>query len=218
MMTAVSTTPQTRFKCIKCGNCCNYHGLLVNLTPRDVKVLAKYLHAEAKRLGENVSDVAGILKVVGFYQVEEQDDEATARMQERLVFLPLQTHRGMAYLALLKQPDGACIFLKDNKCRIYPARPRICQTFPFSYARQDRRLAVSIAAFATEACPGLGQGPFVEKVKLEEMGKKILGEIDDCVAFTRRWNARSDEDPDSWLPEVLVRAMFHPSPISTRKK
>lgn len=30
---------------------------------------------------------------------------------------------------LLSTPDG-CIFLKDNRCSIYPARPEVCRSFP----------------------------------------------------------------------------------------
>lgn len=32
---------------------------------------------------------------------------------------------------LKEQEDGACIFLKDNLCIIYEARPLQCRTFPF---------------------------------------------------------------------------------------
>ncbi len=32
---------------------------------------------------------------------------------------------------LKEQEDDACIFLKDNRCMIYDARPLQCRTFPF---------------------------------------------------------------------------------------
>jgi hypothetical protein len=31
----------------------------------------------------------------------------------------------------LKMPNGKCVFLKDNLCMIYEARPDQCRTFPF---------------------------------------------------------------------------------------
>ena len=39
-----------------------------------------------------------------------------------------------AGLALLDQADGSCEFLEGNRCRIYPARPEQCRTFPFAWS------------------------------------------------------------------------------------
>ena len=33
-------------------------------------------------------------------------------------------------LALLDQPDGACIFLTDNDCSVQPVKPQQCRDFP----------------------------------------------------------------------------------------
>ncbi|MCC6235661.1 MAG: YkgJ family cysteine cluster protein [Verrucomicrobiales bacterium] len=33
-------------------------------------------------------------------------------------------------LALLDQPDGACIFLEDSNCRIQAVKPQQCRDFP----------------------------------------------------------------------------------------
>lgn len=30
-----------------------------------------------------------------------------------------------------KKSDHSCIFLKDNRCSVYSARPKQCQTFPW---------------------------------------------------------------------------------------
>jgi hypothetical protein len=38
-----------------------------------------------------------------------------------------QDRRG---LALKEQPDGACIFLEDGKCRVHAVKPRQCREFP----------------------------------------------------------------------------------------
>jgi uncharacterized protein len=32
---------------------------------------------------------------------------------------------------ILRQPDGACVFLDGNLCMIYEARPRACRDFPY---------------------------------------------------------------------------------------
>ena len=44
-----------------------------------------------------------------------------------------------AQLSLKEAPDGTCIFLKGNDCRIYPVRPRQCRDFP--------------AVWSVEGCP-----------------------------------------------------------------
>ncbi len=33
-------------------------------------------------------------------------------------------------LSLIEQPDGACIFLTENGCRIHPVKPAQCRDFP----------------------------------------------------------------------------------------
>ena len=33
-------------------------------------------------------------------------------------------------LSLIEASDGACCFLDGNACRVYPARPQQCRTFP----------------------------------------------------------------------------------------
>lgn len=38
--------------------------------------------------------------------------------------------RNRAQLSLADGPDGACVFLDGNDCRVYPARPRQCRDFP----------------------------------------------------------------------------------------
>ncbi len=34
-------------------------------------------------------------------------------------------------LVVQSRPNGACIFLKNDQCRIYPVRPLQCRTYPF---------------------------------------------------------------------------------------
>ena len=61
-----------------------------------------------------------ILRICDFLKLEEKD------------FLRKYTRQCMGRLSLKEYVDsGACIFLKDNKCLIYPARPIQCSTYPF---------------------------------------------------------------------------------------
>lgn len=40
-------------------------------------------------------------------------------------------------LSLIESQDGSCVFLKNNRCEIYPVRPWQCQTFPFKWRVTD---------------------------------------------------------------------------------
>lgn len=194
----IETLSNFSFHCTKCGLCCNYPGLLVNVTPRDMRLLAKHLKADA----------VAMLKAVAFYQVEPVKEMDAAKIQDRMVFPPVKTHKGMAYLCLLKKPDGQCVFLKDNKCTIYPARPRICQSFPFTFKHGSQGVSVLISTFAASSCPGIGKGEHVNVDKVKETGRAILQEIDEMASFTNWWNNRTGDDPDLFKPARLVDEMI----------
>ncbi|HTI98728.1 MAG TPA: YkgJ family cysteine cluster protein [Dongiaceae bacterium] len=40
-------------------------------------------------------------------------------------------------LALLDQPDGACIFLKDGQCAVQSVKPQQCRDFPHLWRNPD---------------------------------------------------------------------------------
>jgi Fe-S-cluster containining protein len=180
-----------RFHCTKCGACCKYPGLIVNVTPRDVRVLAKHLKAD-----------------------EAGKDQSPEDVQERMVFPPIKTHKGLAYLGLLKRPTGECTFLAGDKCSIYPGRPRVCQTFPFSFKPAGEGSAISVARFATTSCPGIGQGDLVNPAKVKETGGLILAEIGEARAFARSWNGRPVDDPEAFKPVRLVGEMLGRKPVA----
>lgn len=53
-------------------------------------------------------------------------------------------------LALTDQPDEACIFLDENRCTVYQARPGQCRSFPFTWS-------------VPEGCPALDALAVAEK-------------------------------------------------------
>lgn len=66
-----------------------------------------------------VSD-AEITRIAAFLQLDEREFiQRHTRLQP--------DRRG---LALQEQPDGACVFLKDNRCEIQPVKPQQCRDFP----------------------------------------------------------------------------------------
>lgn len=55
----------------------------------------------------------------------------------------------------LRDPDENCLFLENNRCKIYEVRPRQCRAWPFWSENMTR------ASWETDVmprCPGVGKG------------------------------------------------------------
>jgi len=59
------------------------------------------------------------------------------------------THPGMVesypvFLINTASPDDACMFLKEGRCSVYEARPRVCRLYPFTvnFGRRGRAFEV----------------------------------------------------------------------------
>jgi Fe-S-cluster containining protein len=148
-----------------------------------------------------------LLKVVGFYQIDQNSTDIKS-IQEKLVFPLLKTSKGEAYMGLLKHQDGRCIFLKDDKCSIYSARPRLCQSYPYTFQKKGQGASIMITEFATKMCPGIGKGNNVNPDKVKKLGSVVMADIIALFDFSRWWNSRADTDPDSWSPMRLIQEMI----------
>lgn len=51
--------------------------------------------------------------------------------------------------------EGACVFLKDDKCAIYALRPMVCRFYPFELKAMT---LVKHKFVVTDECPGVGKG------------------------------------------------------------
>jgi Fe-S-cluster containining protein len=73
-------------------------------------------------------------------------------------FLAEQVRRVPGGVSLLEEADGRCAFFADG-CRIYPARPRQCRTYPFW-----KVIVASPGSWEREgrSCPGIGTGALHE--------------------------------------------------------
>ena len=86
--------------------------------------------------------------------------------------------RGSYYeVSLRERADYSCVFLKDNRCEIYPVRPLQCLTYPFwDYLMKDRALYEN----EKSECPGIGVGErhtgdeIREKLRLGREHKKLI--------------------------------------------
>jgi Fe-S-cluster containining protein len=172
-----------RFKCISCGKCCSDPQTFVNLTFKDILNLKKGLKISANEL----------LQYIGFYtyKVEEERD-----LMEKMVYSPVITEKGKAYVGILRQEGSKCIFLNDeNRCTIYHFRPKICRSFPFSYKLIDgnkgsvAKLDVIYTKKGLEYCPGItSKSPIIKRKKILNLITANLAEISADHNLIQSWN------------------------------
>ena len=116
---------------------------------------------------------------------------------------PVNTERGLAFLALKKLPNGDCVFLKDNLCMVHVVRPSVCAAFPFVFRRDRHDMAWGLSAMK-EICPGLGKGPEVPPSELVKLGTETLTALSLFTEFVQRWNERTREPRALGLIESML--------------
>ncbi|MDZ4199195.1 MAG: YkgJ family cysteine cluster protein [Kiritimatiellia bacterium] len=53
--------------------------------------------------------------------------------EQELIERYAEITRNRGGLSLIEKADGSCVFLKENRCRVYEARPGQCRDFPRSW-------------------------------------------------------------------------------------
>ncbi len=66
-----------------------------------------------------------------------------------------------------KSDEGKCVFLKENRCSIYPLRPLICMFYPFELKFNENRKSHSFDF--TFECPGINQGKLLSKADFKRL-------------------------------------------------
>lgn len=96
------------FQCLRCGDCCRGVTDSIMLEPMDIYRLGRHLRARGKPI-EGTEDV-----------------------------LCLYAHPALVdngFPAFLLNTDAdACVFLRDGRCGVYEARPRVCRLYPITVA------------------------------------------------------------------------------------
>lgn len=171
-----------RFKCILCGRCCSDPKTLINVTFRDILRIKKFLNIQ----------IQDILKYIGFYTFK---DEKIEKYLEKMLYTPVITENGQAFIALLKKENGDCIFLDHNKkCSIYEHRPKICQCFPFTFDLKEKsginaELDITYTFKGIEFCPGISKkAPIIKKKKYLELITETLLEMEADTQIINNWN------------------------------
>lgn len=180
-----------KFECLKCGGCCKDEKTIVTLTHRDVIRLAEAMMLDEREL---------VKRVLVFYQVDE-------KLEKFLAFPSIETYRGKAILGLRKRDDGSCIFLQNNLCSIYPARPMTCRTFPFTFSIQDGWLKYGIVTRARDICPGLGKGKEIDEDLLAKIGWRAVTELKEYSKIAALWK-RATQGGVPAIPELLIKLIL----------
>ncbi|HEX6275375.1 MAG TPA: YkgJ family cysteine cluster protein [Polyangiaceae bacterium] len=159
----VAGAEHLHFACTACGDCCRRHR--VALTHRDLVRIKRIVAEPAERL-------------VDWLSPDELEPDADAAS---FVTLPAGPR-----LMVLAHAGGACRFLaSDNRCGVYPARPRDCAMYPFVLERDQRRV-VRLSLFGPEGCGG--RGTAMDFGKLASADAQRWAEVEEYRAMVGRWN------------------------------
>jgi Fe-S-cluster containining protein len=106
-------------------------------------------------------------------------------------FLTEQDEAGLRWVK--RNKDGSCIFLENNKCKIYPVRPTICKLEPFTivdYNYPQKKIELDLNFPFSCACEGVSEKG---AVNVEEVTKAAQAMMKKILALT----ARDLEMPES---------------------
>lgn len=106
-MRFVSNGERVPFRCQLCGRCCKNAVDFVMLEPPDIFNLTRHL----KALDDSIAGTEDVLEKYAH---------------------PIVIAEGFPVFVLNAEgAEQACIFLKDSRCTVYYARPRVCRLYPF---------------------------------------------------------------------------------------
>jgi Fe-S-cluster containining protein len=179
-----------RFKCARCGNCCNDKDTLVNLTYLDILKIKKGLKLDFKE----------ILNILGFYIYEKK---LTLDDRKRMVIPPIKTEKGLAFIAIRKSSLGRCYFYnsQEKKCLIYKIRPMFCRTFPFTFnildensEKNKENIRIILTEKGRQYCPGISEdSPLIDIDEWKNLGQLILKELEKNCNLIEKWNKNVEE-------------------------
>ncbi|MHA1646286.1 MAG: YkgJ family cysteine cluster protein [Promethearchaeota archaeon] len=193
-----------RFKCQNCGHCCSDPDTIVNLTYSDIIRLHETKHYSLDQL----------LNKLSFY-VFSQDP--TPEQIKQMVFPPIHTQKGPAFIGLRKRDDGRCVFLnKQNKCSIYRARPNLCRTFPFHYYYNNidssgkSQMEMNWTVKAIDYCEGIGDpNPEINMEEWSLLGRFTLENLEKEKVLIQQWNDAVNAGKISGTAENYLRIVLN---------
>jgi len=108
----------------------------------------------------------------GFVNLDESEAANIAKLLNLSESEFLETYVDMLpeakTLSLKSRSNGDCIFLKDEQCQVYQARPTQCRTFPFW---PENLKSAYRWRHVEKECPGIGTGRLYPAKEIEEILK-----------------------------------------------
>lgn len=106
-----------RYQCSMCGDCCRNVQDAVMLESLDLYRLARFFRESGK-------EILGIDDIILPY--------TNTMFLGGIDYYPI-------FLLKTSGPENSCVFLKDNRCSVQPAKPRTCRLYPLSAGPKDLR-------------------------------------------------------------------------------
>jgi len=157
------------FSCQSCGTCCRIYNVpvtesdiyrITNLTGKSPEAFSTIVRPD-KSVADTYADIPKI-------KINDAEDNVLALMQD----------------------EESCIFLHDNKCNIYRARPLVCKPFPFYYSIENQRaVKFTVNDDAPGFCRGLGKGS--KEFDFDGLRKSVILMEKESSVFrkkVKRWN------------------------------
>jgi len=174
-----------RFKCVNCGHCCTDKNTLVNVTYKDILLIKNGLKLT----------IDESLETLGFYVFEKPP---TNEELKKMVVPPIKTEGGLAFVGLLKNNSGGCIFYdyEKKRCKIYKLRPKFCRTFPFSFKikldktdKDTKEIEIYLTDKGQEFCKGIKDDfPPIQEDDWIQLGKETIRNMKDNTILIEKWN------------------------------
>ena len=202
----MASIKKLKFECIHCGNCCCDTNTLVNVTYLDIIQIKNGL----------TFTIDEMLEILGFYIY---DKKPTQENLLKMVIPPIQTEKGLAFVALRKLKSGACVFYnqKKRRCSIYSVRPTFCETFPFSYSYTSNsaingevsELVIDYTEKALTYCQGIkNSSPQIDYDYWLSLGKATLNALVQNKKFTAQWNNKFKSSKLKSTARSYLQAVF----------
>jgi len=90
----------------------------------------------------------------------EADQIAKATLQPIPKFAVKIEDKAPYSYEMKKRENGKCVFLENNRCKIYSLRPLICRFYPFELKISHSKKPTFLY---TEECPGINKGQLLSK-------------------------------------------------------
>jgi Fe-S-cluster containining protein len=146
---------------------------------------AKFLTlGDAARIADFLNDEIKSFALYGELNYKDKEEYIYIHKHQSYYYdLTLEDNR---LLQLKEKKDGSCFFQEDDgRCRIYPARPLICRTYPF-WLLDDREVIFDgCSADCRIVCAITGNDDFEDVTKLEDKGGTGRSKALEYIGHTR---------------------------------